>query len=68
MQGTLRALSKLADEEEVVLLRKLDYIGYDPRDDKFRDQLEVVQNKKHDILVLDELVSQAMLTKIAYSV
>jgi len=63
MLGTLQVMSNLAKEEELNLLRTLDYIGLRAKDVPLLDRLDRIQGKIKDINMLMTLASQAMLEK-----
>lgn len=63
MRKTLLAISFLVEEEEKDILRSLDYIGYNPKNDYLHIKLEKIQDKLKYIGTMLLLMSGAMLEK-----
>jgi FMN phosphatase YigB (HAD superfamily) len=63
--ATLRTCYQIAAEEEKNLLRKLDYIGCRAKYIPLHDQLDKLQDKIDHILLLTNLVSEAMIKKLS---
>ena len=65
MLGTLRTLHQLAREEELDLLRKLDYIGLRAKDVPLLNKLDKLNDRINYIGMLMSLTSEAMIKKVS---
>lgn len=63
--ATLRTLYQIAAEEENSLFRKVDCIGYRAVDIPIHDQIDRLQDKIDHILLLTNLVGEAMVKKLS---
>lgn len=63
MMGTLKTIHQLAEEEEIDILRKLDYIGLRAKDIPLLERLDSVKEKLRKCKTLMSITSEAMLIK-----